>query len=90
MSFADDLEYWGVDELYLESCCQHKYDQRKEGLQDELRKEAESILQEVDNEEEFTGNVTVVRWQRKVWDLLEKPQTSLSARERAPLMLMGG
>ena len=22
MAFADDLEYWGIDELHLENCCQ--------------------------------------------------------------------
>lgn len=77
LSFSDDLQYWGVDELYLEPCCQHKYHQRKENVFEEMRKEAESL--EVHEEEDF-GPGKYGLWKKKVWNLLEKPQTSMAAR----------
>lgn len=77
LAFSDDLEYWGVDELYLESCCQHKYHQRKEHVHEEMRKEAESLRQR--DEEEF-GEGECSHYQKILWDLLEKPTTSIAAR----------
>lgn len=77
LSFSEDLEYWGIDELYLESCCQHKYHQKKEHVYEEIRKEAESIRQR--DEDDF-GTGYCARWRQKVWDLLEKPTTSMAAR----------
>ena len=45
---------------------------------DEMRKEADSLLTKVAVEDFGTGSCT--RWQKKLWDLLEKPQTSMAAR----------
>jgi len=77
LAFSDDLEYWGIDELYLESCCQHKYHQRKEHVHEEMRKEAESLKT---HEEEDWGDGKCAKYQKFLWDLLEKPTTSVAAR----------
>jgi len=77
LAFSDDLEYWGIDELYLESCCQHKYHQRKEHVHEEMRKEAESLIA---HEEEDWGDGKCAKYQKFLWDLLEKPTTSVAAR----------
>ena len=79
LAFSDDLEYWGIDELYLESCCQHKYHQRKEHVHEEMRKEAESL--KTADVDEF-GDGKCAPYQRFLWDLLEKPTTSIAARVR--------
>lgn len=77
LAFSDDLDYWGIDELYLEMCCQHKYHQRKEHVQEEMRKEAESL--KTGDVEDF-GDGKCAEYQRFLWDLLEKPTTSIAAR----------
>lgn len=78
LSFSDDMDYWGIDEIYLESCCQHKYHQKKEHTFEEIRKEAESLKATVDVED--FGDGMMAKWRQKIWDLLEKPTTSMAAR----------
>jgi len=85
IAFSDDLEYWGIDELYLESCCQHKYHQRKEHVHEEMRKEAESLKQR--DEEEF-GEGFCAHYQKLLWDLLEKPTSSFPARVSPPEFIL--
>lgn len=45
LAFSEDLEYWGIDSIFLENCCQHKFNQRQEQVFDEMRKEGEALNQ---------------------------------------------
>uniref|UniRef100_UPI00358E421F potassium voltage-gated channel subfamily B member 1-like n=1 Tax=Myxine glutinosa TaxID=7769 RepID=UPI00358E421F len=77
LSFGQELDYWGVDEVYLESCCQARYHQKKEQMNEELRREEESLREQDD--EAFNGGCCLDK-RKKLWDLLEKPGSSLAAK----------
>ncbi|CAF0862249.1 unnamed protein product [Adineta ricciae] len=78
ISFHDELIYWGIDEYYLELCCQNKYHQRKDHVLEEMKKEAD--LLKVEKEEEETGDRWCEHSRKKIWDLVEHPHTSKAAR----------
>jgi potassium voltage-gated channel Shab-related subfamily B protein 1 len=80
ISFYDDLCYWGIPDFYLEPCCLQKYYQKKDIVLEEMRKEEET-LKEREVDEDF-GTWCFPALRKRVWDLMEKPQTSKAARVR--------
>jgi hypothetical protein len=79
ISFHDDLIYWGIDEYYLELCCQNKYHQKKDHVLEEMKKEADLLKVET---EERAGERWCESTRQKIWDLVEHPHTSKAARVR--------
>ncbi|KAM9782553.1 potassium voltage-gated channel subfamily V member 1 [Neosynchiropus ocellatus] len=75
-SFLQEIQYWGIDELAIDPCCRERYHRRKE------QKETLDLQQEFEPdeaEEDFTGALCPAL-RTRLWDLLEKPDSSFAAR----------
>ena len=83
----DDLDYWGVDELFIEPCCQYRYTERRDRVNDDIRREGEALRQAL-VEDQHRGTGRVIRTRRWLWNFLEKPQTSIPARVRVSAHLL--
>ena len=83
ITFHDDLQYWGIDELFLDPCCALKYYPERETCQKEMEGEKQHKEKEMRRKmEEDFGNSWIGRARKFCWNLTEYPETSISARVR--------
>lgn len=78
LAYHSDLTYWGIEDHNMDPCCLSRYYQKKEHVEDEMKKVNEIFMQQMD--EEYFGDDKCAIYRKKLWDILEKPQTSSAAR----------
>ncbi|ETE64845.1 Potassium voltage-gated channel subfamily V member 1, partial [Ophiophagus hannah] len=79
LSFLQEIQYWGLDELMIDSCCRDRYFRRKELSETlDIKKDTEELETQVE-EEDFSGSLCSTTRQ-KLWEVLEKPTSSVAAR----------
>ena len=78
LGYADDLQFWMIKELNLEICCIDKFNTRREHILAEVAKATQTQGEE-EVEEDF-GDGYFAQYQKCLWDLFEKPQSSLPAK----------
>ncbi|XP_007899845.1 potassium voltage-gated channel subfamily V member 1 [Callorhinchus milii] len=77
MSFLQEIEYWGIDELSIDACCRDKYYKRKEMNEAlDIKRDTETT----ENEEEDFSGVKYEKLRQKLWDMMEKPDSSMLAK----------
>lgn len=77
LAFGDDLEFWMINECYMETCCSEKFFTKRDLVVEEM--EETTIKLEKDDEEDF-GTGKFAKYQKMMWDLIEKPDTSRAAQ----------
>ena len=78
LDYQDDLEFWMIRELNLEICCIDKFTTRRDAIVEEIAKEKAFAANDEDVDEFEKGRFS--KYQRCLWDLMEKPQSSVPAK----------
>ena len=77
LAFCEDLNYWQLDELCVEKCCAFAYGSKKEAVLEEMEVAA-SHLQKDEEEQFIQGFLGDI--QKRLWDTMEKSETSFLAK----------
>ena len=83
MTIHTDLEYWGIDQQLLSTCCAVKQYPDMKTSQNECERIKRNIKREEKRtKEENFGETSIARCRKTVWNLTEYPESSFAARVR--------
>ncbi|KAG9486740.1 hypothetical protein GDO78_006886 [Eleutherodactylus coqui] len=83
-SFLEEINYWGVRIKHTPRCCRISFEERQDELNEQLKiqRELRAEMETEENEELFRG-LLYGRLRRCIWNLMEKPFSSITAKAMA-------
>ncbi|XP_004457469.2 potassium voltage-gated channel subfamily V member 2 [Dasypus novemcinctus] len=81
-SFLEELGYWGVRLKYTPRCCRICFEERRDELSEQLKiqRELRAQAQAEEAEELFRDMRFYGKLRRRLWNLMEKPFSSVAAK----------
>ncbi|XP_030045414.1 potassium voltage-gated channel subfamily V member 2-like [Microcaecilia unicolor] len=80
-NFIEEIDYWGIPLSYSQSCCHNLFREHQDELKEYLKiqRELQAELEPLNQEEHFEG-MWLSELRKKIWNLLENPYSSVSAK----------
>ena len=77
LAFGEDLHYWGLSADHLDACCYDKFIGKRELVIEQMEGNSKKVKKE---EEDDFGDGKFAKYQKMIWDLMEKSETSTAAQ----------
>ncbi|KAH1174651.1 potassium voltage-gated channel subfamily V member 2-like [Mauremys mutica] len=80
-NFVEEIEYWGIHLKCSQRCCRILFEEKQDELKEYLKiqRELEAELEPMEQEENFEGKC-LGEFRKAVWNLIEKPYSSIPAK----------
>lgn len=82
-SFMEEINYWGVRIKNTPRCCRISFEERQDELTEQLKIQRELRAEMEDESEELFRDMSYGPQRRRIWNLMEKPFSSVTAKAMA-------
>ncbi|KAM8743968.1 potassium voltage-gated channel subfamily V member 2 [Acanthopagrus schlegelii] len=80
-NFLEEIKYWGVRIKHSQRCCRISFEERQDELTEQLKIQKQLIAEvEMEENEELFDDMALGPARRKIWNLVEKPFSSVPAK----------
>ncbi|XP_060934072.1 potassium voltage-gated channel subfamily V member 2 [Limanda limanda] len=79
-SFLEEINYWGVRIKNSQRCCRISFEERQDEQSEQLKIQKQLMAEVEVEREEFFHEMAFGSTRRRIWDLMEKPFSSVTAK----------